>query len=80
MLRRHLTTAHALSPSDYRTRWNLKDTHPLVAPAYTERRSTIAKQLGLGHPRQPAAVPEPSAATPKRRGRPRSASPPPATS
>jgi predicted transcriptional regulator len=49
MLRRHLNTAHDLSPHDYRTRWNLKTGHPLTAPMYTERRSIIAKQLGLGH-------------------------------
>jgi predicted transcriptional regulator len=54
MLRRHLTTSHSLSPSDYRARWNLKDTHPLTAPAYTERRSELAKQFGLGNSRQPS--------------------------
>src|ERR1700733_2406188 len=48
MLRRHLST-HGLSPRDYRTRWNLKPSHPLTAPRYTERRSIIAKRLGLGH-------------------------------
>ena len=69
MLRRHLTTAHGLSPNDYRTRWNLKSTHPLTAPGYSERRSTLAKQLGLGRSRQPAAAPDPPAPTPKRRGR-----------
>jgi hypothetical protein len=26
----------------------LKDTHPIVAPAYTDRRSALAKQFGLG--------------------------------
>jgi MucR family transcriptional regulator, transcriptional regulator of exopolysaccharide biosynthesis len=35
MLRRHLTVSHGLSLADYRTRWNLKDTHRLTAPAYT---------------------------------------------
>jgi predicted transcriptional regulator len=70
MLRRHLTTAHASSPSDYRTRWNLKDTHPLTAPGYSERRSTLAIQLGLDLHRSGAeAAPEPTA--PKPRGRPR---------
>jgi predicted transcriptional regulator len=64
MLRRHLTTAHGLSPRDYRARWNLKSTHPLTAPGYTERRSTIAKQLGLGHRRQPPQSAAALAATP----------------
>jgi predicted transcriptional regulator len=65
MLRRHLTTSHSLSPSDYRARWNLKDTHPLTAPAYTERRSALAKQFGLGSSRQPSQrEAEPAAAPP----------------
>jgi predicted transcriptional regulator len=49
MLRRHLTTAHGLLPREYRTKWGLKDTHPIITPAYTDRRSTLAKQFGLGH-------------------------------
>jgi len=76
LLRRHLTTAHALSPSDYRSRWNLKDTHPLVALGYSERRSALAKQLGLGRKRVPAATPPEPAQ--RRRGRPRNAAPAPA--
>jgi predicted transcriptional regulator len=73
MLRRHLTAAHGLSSEDYRARWSLKETHPLVAPSYAERRSAIAKELGLGHRR--TVAPEPSAAALKRRGRPRNATP-----
>ena len=64
MLRRHLTVAHSLSVKDYRTRWSLKDTHPLTAPSYTKRRSILAKQLGLGHRRQPTVVPESAAPPP----------------
>jgi predicted transcriptional regulator len=74
MLRRHLTTSHGLSPDDYRARWKLKDAHPLTASGYSERRSTLAKQLGLGHLRLPAeAAPQPTASAPKPRGRPRNA-------
>jgi predicted transcriptional regulator len=67
MLRRHLTTAHDLSPADYRARWNLKNTHPITAPEYTERRSALAKQFGLGNNHQPSqseAEPGAPAATP----------------
>jgi predicted transcriptional regulator len=67
MLRRHLRVAHGLEPSEYRVRWKLAADHPLTAPAYSERRATFAKQIGLG--RKPAQVEAPSA--PKRRGRPR---------
>jgi predicted transcriptional regulator len=48
MLRRHITAAHGLTAEEYRRRWNLSSEHPLVAPAYSERRSGLAKQLGLG--------------------------------
>jgi predicted transcriptional regulator len=79
-LRRHLSAAHGLSARDYRARWNLRDTHPITAPAYTERRSSLAKQLGLGRLRRTRPIaPEPAAPTPKRRGRPRRSAPPPTT-
>ena len=82
MLRRHLTTGHGLTVDAYRARWNLSRDHALVAPAYSERRSTLALELGLGRTRGASAetttVPEAVAATappssPKRRGRPRTA-------
>ena len=48
MLRRHLATRHDLSPAEYRARWKLRPDHLLTAPGYSERRSAMAKQLGLG--------------------------------
>jgi predicted transcriptional regulator len=83
MLRRHVTTAHGLTVEQYRARWNLPADHAMTAPAYSERRSTMAKQIGLGRggrrgsveAPEPAA-PETSAAAPRRRGRPRSAATP----
>ena len=48
MLRGHLTAAHGLTANEYRARWNLKSDHPITAPGYSERRSTMAKQIGLG--------------------------------
>jgi predicted transcriptional regulator len=53
-LRRHLAT-HGLTVEEYRARWNLSQEHPIVAPAYTERRSQLAKQRGLGRRRAPAS-------------------------
>jgi predicted transcriptional regulator len=47
-LRRHIRVQHDLTPDEYRQRWGLKNTHPLTAPAYSERRSTTAKALGFG--------------------------------
>jgi predicted transcriptional regulator len=76
MIRRHLTTAHNLSPREYRSKWGLKGTHPLVAPAYTKRRSALAKELGLGRSLRPAEVAsQPPAPAPKRRGRTRRTAP-----
>jgi predicted transcriptional regulator len=85
MLRRHLTSAHGLSVEQYRGRWKLSPDHALTAPSYSERRSTMAKQIGLGRPRKqsvggvgaPHATVEeaetaPLAAAPKRARRSRS--------
>lgn len=48
MLRRHLQDTHGLSPEQYRSRWRLSSDYPLTAPAYSEQRSAMAKEFGLG--------------------------------
>ena len=48
MLKRHLMTSHHLSADEYRRRWDLSRDYPLVAPSYRERRSELAKSIGLG--------------------------------
>ncbi len=50
-LRRHLGTRHGLQIPEYLRRWDLPSDHPLTAPAYSEQRSTMAKELGLGRKR-----------------------------
>jgi predicted transcriptional regulator len=65
MLRHHLRVAHGLEAADYRTRWQLPPDHPLTAPGYSARRSTMARAIGLGHRtsvRRSPAVTEPAAA------------------
>jgi predicted transcriptional regulator len=52
-LRRHIGARHGLGPDEYRQRWGLWSSHQLTAPAYSERRSSLAKELGLG--RKPLA-------------------------
>ena len=47
-LKRHLMTAHGMTPDEYRRRWDLPSDYPIVAPAYAEKRSDMAKQIGLG--------------------------------
>ena len=59
-IRRHIGSRHSLSGDEYRRRWGLRPDHPLTAPAYSEHRSTLAKQLGLG--RKPNAAATPTAA------------------
>jgi predicted transcriptional regulator len=82
MLKRHLTSRHGSSIDQYRARWNLSREHPITAPSYSERRSGLAKELGLGRGRR-ASREEPEPVEPetvlapqrrsRRRGRPRSA-------
>jgi predicted transcriptional regulator len=48
MLKRHLQTAYDLTPDQYRAKWNLPSTYPMVAPEYAEHRSSLAKKIGLG--------------------------------
>ena len=48
MLKRHLKTAYDMSPEEYRERWGLPADYPMVAPNYAERRSKLAKDIGLG--------------------------------
>ena len=57
MLRRHISTQHALNSDEYLKRWGLRSDHPLIAPAYSERRSTLAKALGLGRKPKAAVLP-----------------------
>lgn len=54
-LKRHLRTAYDLSPDQYRAKWGLPPDYPMVAPAYAEARSTLAKKMGLGNQRRKAA-------------------------
>lgn len=56
-LRRHLATL-GLTPEQYREKWNLPSTYPMVAPNYAAQRSAMAKAIGLGQLRgKPAAYP-----------------------
>ena len=48
MLKRHLKTAYGMTPDDYRERWGLPASYPMVAPSYAKQRSALAKNIGLG--------------------------------
>jgi len=60
MLKRHLMTEHGLTIDQYRSKYSLPGTYPMVAPDYAKTRSSLAKQMGLGKSR---------AAAPKKSGR-----------
>ncbi|BAV64697.1 MucR family transcriptional regulator [Sphingobium cloacae] len=49
-LKRHLAT-HGMTPDEYRTKFGLPKTYPMVAPSYSERRRAVAKEVGLGQRR-----------------------------
>jgi predicted transcriptional regulator len=48
MLKRYLRARYNLSPDEYRRRWGLAPDYPMVAPAYAQRRSDFAREIGLG--------------------------------
>jgi predicted transcriptional regulator len=55
-LKRHLMTKYGMSPDEYRAKWGLPADYPMVAPAYAEARSQLAKSMGLGQQRRKAAL------------------------
>jgi predicted transcriptional regulator len=69
MLKRYLSATYAMTPEEYRAKWNLPADYPMVAPAYAEKRSDLARASGLGR-RRAAPEPQPVPAI-KKRGRPK---------
>jgi predicted transcriptional regulator len=63
MLKRHLSADHQMTPEEYRAKWNLPPSYPMVAPEYAATRAQLAKESGLGRPVM--------APPPKKRGRPK---------
>jgi predicted transcriptional regulator len=60
MLKRHLMTEHNMTVDQYRAKWSLPSSYPMVAPSYAETRSSLAKKMGLGRSR--TVVPPPKKA------------------
>jgi predicted transcriptional regulator len=50
-LKRHLRSKYGLSPEDYKEKWGLPADYPMVAPAYSQSRSALAKNMELGRKR-----------------------------
>lgn len=47
-LKRHLQSAHGMSPDEYRTDYGLPADYPMVAAEYSNRRRAMAQASGLG--------------------------------
>ncbi|MDB5482195.1 MAG: transcriptional regulator [Caulobacteraceae bacterium] len=67
-LKRHLTR-HGLTVADYKAKFGLPKDYPTTAPSYSERRSAMAKAVGLGQGGRKVA------GAPARSGRPKKAPP-----
>jgi predicted transcriptional regulator len=53
VLKRHLSATHGLSAQEYKARWDLPASYPLVAPDYALKRKDLAHKIRLG--RKPAS-------------------------
>jgi len=51
-LKRHLMTHYNMTPEEYREKWGLDPSYPMVAPSYAAARSALAKKMGLGRKRK----------------------------
>jgi len=51
-LKRHIMTHYGLTPEQYREKWGLDATYPMVAPNYAAARSDLARKMGLGRKRK----------------------------
>jgi predicted transcriptional regulator len=47
-LKRYLFRKYRLTPEQYRAKWGLPPSYPMVAPNYAAKRSALAKEMGLG--------------------------------
>lgn len=48
MLKRHLGETHDINEAEYRARWGLPSSYPIVAPSYSKRKAETARQAGFG--------------------------------
>jgi predicted transcriptional regulator len=57
-LKRHLQSAHGMTPDQYRRDYGLPREYPMTAPSYSQQRQDMARAIGLGRKRQePEAAP-----------------------
>ena len=71
-MKRHLQTAHDMTPAQYRAEFGLSHDYPMVAPNYSETRRAMAKRIGLGRKKgatKAAGAAKPTAARAPRKPR-----------
>ncbi|MDH7975707.1 MucR family transcriptional regulator [Sphingomonas sp. AR_OL41] len=61
-LKKHIGAAHDLTPDQYRAKWKLPASYPMVSANYAAQRSEMARRVGFG--RKPGA--KVTAKTPKK--------------
>jgi predicted transcriptional regulator len=47
-IKRHLMSAHGMTPNQYRARWDLPTSYPMTASAFSDRRSKQATGTSFG--------------------------------
>jgi predicted transcriptional regulator len=57
LLKRHLTTAHELTPAAYRELFGLNADYPMAAPRSAQQRPEMALRRGLGRIAKPVRIP-----------------------
>ena len=57
-LKRHLQTAHGMTPDVYRKDYGLPNDYPMVAAEYAQRRRDLAHAIGLGTKRREQEKPK----------------------
>ena len=67
MLKRHISTDHQMTPEEYRIKWDLPSSYPMVAAEYAAARSASAKASGLGRKVDAPPPPKKKAGRPKRK-------------
>ena len=65
-LKRHLRSKYGLSPEEYRAKWGLPDSYPMVCSSYSASRSALAVSMGLGVGGRKAAKPAVKAKAPRK--------------
>lgn len=51
-LKRHLMSAHGMTPEQYRADYGLPNTYPMTAPNYSAQRRAMAHSIGLGRKKE----------------------------